>query len=71
MGSQTQGDLVTTTGYLITAYEAAERLGCTEQMVRKMARDGRFPSVKVGTLLRFRPVDVDRFVEANLREAVR
>ena len=57
--------------YLITASETAERLGCTEKMVRKMAGDGRFPSVKVGSLLRFRPIDVDKFVEANLRAEIR
>ncbi len=56
---------------LITASEAAERLGCTEKMVRKMANDGRLPSVKVGALLRFRPLDIDAFVATNLRPAVR
>jgi excisionase family DNA binding protein len=55
--------------YLITAPEAAERLGCTDKMIRKMARDGRLPYVKVGALLRFRPVDVESFIEANLMVA--
>jgi excisionase family DNA binding protein len=38
-------------------------------MIRKMARDGRLPYVKVGALLRFRPVDVESFIEANLMVA--
>ncbi len=71
MGTHRHKEFLVDNNYLITAYETAERLGCTEKMVRKMARDGRLPSVKVGALLRFRPADIEAFVEANLRGAAR
>lgn len=62
---------VTTTNHLIPAADAAERLGCTEKMIRKMALDGRLPFVKVGSLLRFRPEDLESFIEAHLTAAAR
>jgi len=72
MGAHQRREIpVTTTNHLIPAADAAERLGCTDKMIRKMAGDGRLPYVKVGSLLRFRPEDLESFIEANFTAAVR
>jgi excisionase family DNA binding protein len=54
---------------LVTAAQAAERLGMSERWVRGAAWDGRLPSVKVGAALRFDPLALDEFVAANSRGA--
>lgn len=72
MGAHQRREIpVTTTNHLIPAADAAERLGCTEKMIRKMAWDGRLPFVKVGSLLRFRPEDLESFIEAHFTAAAR
>jgi excisionase family DNA binding protein len=49
---------------LFTADEVAQRLGVSERWVRDHAtrRSPRLPVVKLGSLLRFCPADVDAFV---------
>ena len=51
--------------------EAVRHGELTEKMIRKMAWDGRLPFVKVGSLLRFRPEDLESFIEAHLTAAAR
>ena len=50
---------------LTTAVQVAKRLGVSERWVRDHAtrRSPRLPVVKLGSLLRFRPEDVDRFID--------
>lgn len=40
---------------LLTATEAADRLGLHPKTVVRMAREGRLPAIKIGTGWRFRP----------------
>lgn len=47
----------------------AERLGTTERWVRRAVAERRIPFVKVGRHVRFRPADLDAFIEANTVEA--
>lgn len=55
---------------LIPADQAAQRLGVSEEWVRKAARERRLASVKIGSRLLFRPQDVDDYIAAHLREPV-
>lgn len=41
---------------------AAERLGVTERWVRRAIAERRIPFVKVGHFVRFRPEDLDDYV---------
>jgi excisionase family DNA binding protein len=45
------------------AEEAADYLACSEAHVRDLARTGRLRSFRSGRLLRFRRVDVEKYVE--------
>lgn len=47
---------------------AAEYLGVRPKTLRKWVSGRRIPFVKVGRLVRFRPVDVERWVEVRVRE---
>jgi hypothetical protein len=49
---------------LATAIQVAERLGVSERWVRDHAtrRSPRLPVVKLGSLLRFIPADIDAFI---------
>ncbi len=49
---------------------AAALLACTPRMVRKLAETRQIESVKVGTLVRFEPAAIDRYIEAHRRPAV-
>jgi excisionase family DNA binding protein len=53
---------------LIDVERASELLGCTPRMVRKLASEHTIPVVKVGSLTRFRPVDIDAYVESRTVE---
>ena len=61
----------TTVDNLVDASQAAERLCTTERHVRRLYSERRLPFVKVGKVVRFRPEDLDAFVEANRIGAVR
>ena len=59
------------TGYrMLDCAEAAEWLGCTERMVRKLTAERKLPFVHVGRLVRIRPSDIEDYVSANYVEAV-
>ena len=49
---------------LISALQVAKRLGVSDRWVRDHAtrRSPRLPVVKLGSLLRFRPEDVEHFI---------
>jgi excisionase family DNA binding protein len=55
---------------LLSADDAAKRLGLSEEWVRKAARERRIESVKIGTRLLFRPEALDAYIEAHTREPV-
>ena len=51
---------------LIDMRQAARRLGVTEFGVRRWAREGRIPVVRLGKLVRLRQEDVERIAEHGL-----
>lgn len=42
---------------------AADRLGVSERWVRRAVSERHLPFVKVGRFVRFRPEDLDRYIE--------
>lgn len=51
---------------LIDVAGAAERLGTSERWVRRSIAERRLPFVKVGRHVRFRPEDLDAYVQSRL-----
>ncbi len=53
---------------LLRSQQVADRLGVSERWVRDHAtrRSPKIPVVKLGSLLRFRPADIDAFVDDQL-----
>jgi len=49
---------------------AAPALGCSPRMVRKLVETRQLDSVKVGRLVRIELGAIERFIEANRREAI-
>jgi excisionase family DNA binding protein len=48
---------------LTKAKQVAEQLGCSIALVRKLARDGKIPHVRVSTrTLRFQPEELAEFI---------
>lgn len=50
--------------------QAAELLGCTPRLVRKLVETRHLASVKVGALVRIDPDDIGDYIERQRREAV-
>jgi excisionase family DNA binding protein len=50
-------------GQLLTIEEAAQRLGVTTRMIRRLTASRRLPFVKVGRLVRFRETDIAQCVD--------
>jgi excisionase family DNA binding protein len=48
---------------LLTIEQAAERLGVTPRMIRRLTASRRLPFVKVGRLVRFRDTDIAQCVD--------
>lgn len=44
---------------LLRVREAADRLAISEGQIRRLAREGKIPSVKLGACVRFRPEDIE------------
>ena len=55
---------------LLDVAGAADYLGVSEVFVRRLVLERRVRYYKVGKLVRFRPVDLDAFVEAGRRDPV-
>ena len=51
---------------LLSVKDAAQRLACSEAMLRKWMYTGRLPFVKVGRLSRIREQDLDAWVRLGL-----
>ncbi len=66
-GIHVNPSLVSTSEHLWNAQQAAELLGVSERWVRDHAtrRFPKIPVVKLGPLLRFRPGDIEQFVESQ------
>ena len=50
---------------LLTSEEVADYLGLHIKYVQKWAREGVLRASKIGKSWRFKPVDIDRFIEEN------
>ena len=48
---------------LVGKKQVAALLGTTVRHVMDLARRGELPSLKVGRLVRFRPKDIEKFIE--------
>ena len=55
---------------LLTIDQAADRLGVTPRMIRRLTSSRRLPYVKVGRLVRISEFEVGRFVEASTVAAI-
>lgn len=51
---------------LLTVAEAAQRLTISAKKLYRLAAQGRIPYVRLGRSLRFRPADLDRWVEQRV-----
>lgn len=56
---------------LLTIEQAADRLGVTSRMIRRLTASRRLPFVKVGRLVRIRDTDLARSVDEWTVPAVR
>lgn len=55
---------------LLDSPTTAKRLGITERHLRELVVRRDIPFVKVGRLIRFKPDDLDRWIDENRTEAV-
>lgn len=55
---------------LLTLDQAAELLAVKPGFLRRLVREHRITHVKVGKFVRFRPGDLEAFIEAGRREAL-
>ena len=55
---------------LLSIEEAAEVLGVTPRMIRRLTASRRLPFVKVGRLVRFRETDIGRFIDEWIVDAI-
>lgn len=56
---------------LLDYERAAPLLCCSPRLVRKLVETRKLDSVKVNSLVRIEPEAIQRYIEANRREAVR
>ncbi|MHB1064216.1 MAG: excisionase family DNA-binding protein [Georgenia sp.] len=54
---------------LLTMGEAADRLGVSTRFVRMAVRDGLISTVRLGRLVRFRPEDVEQYIDQQVDPA--
>lgn len=62
--------LATDPAALLNADQVAARLGCKIRLVRKLQAERQIPFVKVGRLTRYRPSDVESYIESNTVRAI-
>jgi excisionase family DNA binding protein len=48
---------------MLTSKQVAERCSVSVMTVSRWVRDGRIPALRFGKTIRFRPEDVDAFIE--------
>lgn len=50
---------------LLTAEDVAKLLSVSESLVYQLRRTGKLRAIRIGTLLRFRPVDVREYIDGG------
>lgn len=50
---------------ILTAADVAERLGTTEQHIRKLAREHKIPHYRIGGLVKFDADEIGEFLERS------
>jgi excisionase family DNA binding protein len=60
----------TTLNNLLTIPEAAKLLGMSVNTLRQWVCQRRLPTIKLGKAVRFSPEDLQKFIQANRREAI-
>jgi excisionase family DNA binding protein len=58
-------EFLETPGRLLTAREAAEKLGFKPATIVRWTREGKLPGYRCGRLLRYRERDLDAWLESN------
>lgn len=48
---------------MLTVQAVAQRLTCSTATVRRLAATGELPHIRIGSLMRFEPADVEQFLE--------
>lgn len=56
----------TTSRTPMTPRQAAEKVGVTERFLRNEVRRGNLRVLRLGRMLRFRPEDIDEYLESRL-----
>ena len=51
---------------LLKVPDVADILNCSKAYIYKLVKQGEIPSVQIGTAVRIRPQDLDRFIRENL-----
>lgn len=54
---------------LMTVQDLCAYLGVSKDFIYDRVRDGRLPAIRIARQLRFRPPDVDAFIDANASTA--
>ncbi len=54
---------------LLRLPEVAERLQVSMPTVRRMVKDGRIKSIRVGRVIRVRPIDLESYIQTSIKEA--
>lgn len=54
---------------LLRLPEVAERLQVSMPTVRRMVKDGRIKSVRVGRVIRVRPIDLESYIRTSINAA--
>ena len=54
---------VVSTSALLDVHGAADRLGVTDRFIRRLVEERRIPFHKIGRLVRFDPIEVDRWID--------
>jgi excisionase family DNA binding protein len=49
---------------LLRAQDVADRLACSKRTAFKLMASGAFPVVRIGTMVRVRPDDLDAYIES-------
>ena len=54
---------------LLRLPEVAERLQVSMPTVRRMVKDGRIKSIRVGRVIRVRPIDLESYIQKSIKDA--
>jgi len=54
---------------LLRLTEVAERLDVSMPTVRRLVKDGRIKSIRVGRVIRVRPIDLESYIQTSIKVA--